>query len=37
VRLLAGAELARHGDAARLFLNLNAPGDYAAGTGERPR
>ena len=45
VRVLPAAEVARHGDPARLFLNVNAPGDLVAaeehastpdGVGRRP-
>ena len=35
--LRAGADLARFGDADRLFLNLNHPSDYAAAGEGRPR
>jgi len=37
VRALAGAELARHGDPRRLFLNLNDPAGYGAAAGEGSR
>jgi len=37
VRMVTGEDLARHGDPARAFLNLNTPADFEAARGERTR